>query len=351
MSRFRQQFIQSILTTMNSCHDDNWDFLRFGPAPAVRHVAGANSMDLDHATCCFEDVLDHAADYGWIYETLADDQSRDLLVKLLAYRVLGFAHVKLPLNTERFWQEYHSIDERFLRQEKMARSIFFDLNQYAFPFSGTELLLVVDPLTILMQIVGQYYFDRNGVQIGPSPGDVVIDGGGCWSEVALVFASSVGPTGKVYSFEFVPENLAIGRTNLEANPSVADRVEIVEKALYERSNLRLPFNPYGPGSRLIGGASDENAETVSIDDFVAARGLNHVDVIKLDIEGSEITALRGARATIARFKPKLAISVYHKPHDLFEIPRLIRGYEPGYEFYLDHYTIHLEETVLYGRVC
>ena len=69
----------------------------------------------------------------------------------------------------------------------------------------------------------------------------------------------------------------------------------------------------------------------------------------MDIEGSELAALQGAEQTLRQFKPNLAISIYHKFADFFEIPSYLHGLGLGYRFYLDHYTIHAEETVLYAR--
>jgi hypothetical protein len=90
------------------------------------------------------------------------------------------------------------------------------------------------------------------------------------------------------------------------------------------------------------------AQTTTIDDYVADGHVPKIDFIKMDIEGSEVNALRGAVKTIRRFRPKLAISVYHKIDDLITIPLLIKDIEPSYNLVLDHYTVHQEETVLYG---
>ncbi len=67
-------------------------------------------------------------------------------------------------------------------------------------------------------------------------------------------------------------------------------------------------------------------------------------------ECAEMDTLHGAQQSIERFKPKLAISLYHKPDDLFEIILYIKEKFPFYSCYVDHYTIHSEETVLYCKV-
>lgn len=58
----------------------------------------------------------------------------------------------------------------------------------------------------------------------------------------------------------------------------------------------------------------------------------------MDIEGSELKALEGAKNTIQRNNPKLAISIYHKYEDIIELPLKILELEPEYKFYLRHYS-------------
>lgn len=90
--------------------------------------------------------------------------------------------------------------------------------------------------------------------------------------------------------------------------------------------------------------------TVSID----ARKLDDVlqgkkvTFIKMDIEGAELAALRGAEKIIREQRPRLAICVYHKPEDIWEIPSLILSCNPDYRLYLRHYSITETETVLYA---
>jgi FkbM family methyltransferase len=69
--------------------------------------------------------------------------------------------------------------------------------------------------------------------------------------------------------------------------------------------------------------------------------------LKMDIEGSEIPALNGARQTIERYHPKLAISVYHNSDDLWRIPELVLSFREGYDLFLRHYTEGLTETVIF----
>lgn len=72
-----------------------------------------------------------------------------------------------------------------------------------------------------------------------------------------------------------------------------------------------------------------------------------IDFIKLDIEGDEIKALEGARNTIKNYHPILAICIYHKASDWYEVPNLILSIRNDYDIYLRHYMEGIYETVMY----
>ncbi len=74
----------------------------------------------------------------------------------------------------------------------------------------------------------------------------------------------------------------------------------------------------------------------------------NVTFIKLDVEGAEYEALKGAEKLIQNCRPTLAVSVYHKAQDIWELPELILSMAPEYTFYLRHYSLSSEETVLYA---
>lgn len=98
--------------------------------------------------------------------------------------------------------------------------------------------------------------------------------------------------------------------------------------------------------------ADENtklmARVVKLDD-----ALKDVDIsfVKMDIEGSEIQALEGAKENISNQTPKLAICVYHKTSDFWDIPLLIKKYNPKYTLRLrHHHFLNCWGIVLYAYV-
>ena len=74
---------------------------------------------------------------------------------------------------------------------------------------------------------------------------------------------------------------------------------------------------------------------------------DRISFIKMDIEGAESMAIDGARNTILRNHPRLAICVYHKDEDFWKIPEQIFSIRDDYNIYLRHYTEGVAETVMF----
>ena len=120
-------------------------------------------------------------------------------------------------------------------------------------------------------------------------------------------------------------------------------IEIIPKGLYNKETS-LNFLNKGPGSKVLLDGST-HIDVTSIDNVLNG---NAATFIKLDIEGCELEALKGAKNTIIKYHPKLAICVYHKPEDIFEIPKYILSLVPNYKLYIRHYSNVELETVLYA---
>ena len=142
----------------------------------------------------------------------------------------------------------------------------------------------------------QYEYQHRSPIIKAAEGDIVIDAGGCWGDTALYFANEVGRTGKVFTFEFIPDNLEIMERNLALNPDVRNRIEVVQMALWSESQQVLYCADKGAATRVSFERlqnADVPVPAVSIDDFVDRNRIERIDFIKMDIEGAELNALRG----------------------------------------------------------
>jgi FkbM family methyltransferase len=119
---------------------------------------------------------------------------------------------------------------------------------------------------------------------------------------------------------------------------------VIPYAAWDRKES-LHFHENGNGvSRIADDGVTVNAST--IDDEIPES--ERATFIKMDIEGAELKALRGAKRTISQNHPKLAISVYHKPQDIITLADEILKIDGSYKFYLRHYSLADGETVLYG---
>jgi FkbM family methyltransferase len=186
------------------------------------------------------------------------------------------------------------------------------------------------------------------VDVAVRPGDVVIDGGGCWAETSLHFAHLAGPEGRVETFEFDPSNLETLRRNLALNPELAERVHVHPHPLWHTAGERLTYASNGPGTRVGSDGAGPGVKTATIDALVASGVVERIDFVKLDIEGAELSALQGAADTLRRFRPRLAIAAYHKPDDLVVLPAFLEDLGVGYRVAIGHYTMAVEETILFA---
>jgi FkbM family methyltransferase len=184
--------------------------------------------------------------------------------------------------------------------------------------------------------------------VKPSLGDIVIDAGAYFGDTALWFSKYVGKNGKVFAFEPLEYNFKILKNNIIEN-SLNDVITPVKKGIGE-DEQRLNISGFGSGATTTSYESSkgEFVDITTIDKFVKANKIGRVDFIKMDIEGAELSALKGAQETLKKFKPKLAICVYHKGEDIIEIPEYLISIIPEYKLYIKHNSISFYDTVLYA---
>jgi FkbM family methyltransferase len=302
-------------------------------------------------------IMAMASDLERTADLLGDEASRRALLDVLKLRVLGPYHAPLRITPDRFRAMQSYVDHTMLREPatfEVEDPWFSPISRYEVPGpDGSAISLHAHSVDVVsVFLLDQYSYRGSGEQVVAGRGDVVIDAGGCWGDTALHLACLVGPAGRVYTFEFDPQNLEILRTNLALNPELAKRIEIVEKALWDRSGDRLDFALGGRTTSVVAPHRKPHlaAETITLDDFAAARGLERVDFVKMDIEGAEARALAGARSTLAKWAPKLALAAYHNNDDLVQLPRAIEAADRAYRYFVHTCSPLEEETVLFGRV-
>jgi FkbM family methyltransferase len=289
-----------------------------------------------------------------VYASLADEPSRDLFVRLLEWRILGPYRVGLPTSPDRYRRELERLHREHLLEaatHPVHDPFFPALDRYAFEAGGHRLTVETDETSMLDTFVlEQYAYRQRAVTVSAEPGDVVVDGGGGYGDTALYFSSLVAPDGEVVVVEMDPRNRRTIERNVQQNPEHASRVRVTSAALWGSSGESLQYVAGGKLSRLQPEPAGEGgaAETVTLDELVERLGLPQVDFVKLDVEGAELAALKGASGVLEQHRPKLAVALYHRPEDLIEIPRHIEELGLGYRLFLDHTSPGWEETVLFG---
>ncbi len=288
---------------------------------------------------------------GEFHSQLSDNESKQLLVKLIAYRLLGLTKVRLrsAVDTDSDRQFYENLESLVSVESPEYRSGSYVVKCYDLHGIGLNFNCYTTPFAINTEFRNLQYAS-NLVHV--RGGDWILDCGACWGDTSLWFADQIGSSGKVFSFEFIPSNLEIYHANLEMNPELSKCIELIQQPVGEFSGKVISCADNGAASTFkIDLEEDLNgpiieAETVSIDDWVENRNPEKVDFIKMDIEGAELDALYGAQETLKRFRPRLGIALYHHPEDIYQIPKFIKSLDLGYQFYLKHPTAAGFETVL-----
>lgn len=156
--------------------------------------------------------------------------------------------------------------------------------------------------------------------------DVMVDLGAYTGDSVLNYIHTYGSYKKIYAYEITEKTFEI----LERNTSEFFNIVLRRKGVGSKSGtMYMDGSKTGAGNRILE-KGDTEIEVVSLDDDID----EPIGVIKMDIEGAEQSAILGAREHIAKEKPRLLISAYHNPEDLFEIPIMIHSLREDYKFYL-----------------
>ena len=217
--RWLGELVLGMFQLMHTSEQDNFDADRF-------RGQAANAFFCDRHAAYFGFLLKNVEQFFHARQLLEDDSSRELYDQLILFRVMSHLHVRLPFNTP-----------ANRAQAATAQSLWVEDTEDVGPF-GTLAIFRVPGTTQDIRIKGwkenvmwtflyrQYFFERNGVQIKPAPGDHVIDAGGCFGDTAISFADTVGRARARLCIRPMPKHCAIMRQQLIMNPLLAPRISI-----------------------------------------------------------------------------------------------------------------------------
>ena len=169
----------------------------------------------------------------------------------------------------------------------------------------------------------------------PARGSVVIDAGVFDGGTSVVFAQSGYA---VYGFE-------IDSVSYERSLKVAEKNNFVVEHLGLGSYKHdMRCTPSGVGDNHLSDDGTEIVHVTTLDAYVREKNLPRVDFIKMDVEGAELDILKGAKTSIARYKPILALSAYHKLDDFWTLMNFVKSIRPDYEFAMRQSFDSVEDT-------
>lgn len=303
--------------------DDFYPHETFGGLPVLRRVEAPR------------DALVVSAVVGERPLTAISNLRRAGLVALDYFAFQKFSGIRLEPVTmlDEFFYSYSQEHDRYEKfYEKLddvkSKKTFDDLMS----FRLTSCISYMEGYQDLQ--AHQYFEDFLG--LGDS-GEIFVDCG-CFDGYTSEYFSRVCPDYKaIHVLEPISANMI----------RVRDRLSNLERVHYH------PFGASDHEAVLRFRASGSSSAQCSSGDLeVQVRRLDEIvpdgcSFLKMDIEGGELQAIKGAANMIQEFKPRLAIAAYHRPSDFLEISDHIMALNPGYRISLRHYTEGVTETVLF----
>jgi FkbM family methyltransferase len=302
----------------------------------------------------YDDVLLDSFGREFTRQSAADFAPEDILViRHLKARAIteklrqcGFGRAIIDL-THLVWRETSLLDTVLIR-DNLARieRVFERLDTQSAEIFLCLLLFRIkaDPDILKFSDYPQYL--HKNILSRLNEREIIIDGGAFTGDSAFLFLAATQGRVDIFGFEPDAANYDIMFRNI-LHHRVNDRIHALPYGLYD-SRTTLRFNSASQSSRIV-----ENGvhfiRTVDIDGFCQFFQVQPT-LIKLDVEGAELHALRGAGGTIRQNKPKLLISLYHRAEDLWEIPEFIISLRDDYIFHIGHHSSDLTiyETTLYA---
>lgn len=220
-----------------------------------------------------DQLKEHLDDFIWLYGELADYRSKKVLYGIL-----------------RYWMTFDFEYKRSIKEYNFADYWDFDL----------------------------FCCDEN---------EVVVDVGAFNGDSALSYIENFRKYKRIYCYEITPSSYE----EMEQRLSDFDNIILRNVGVGDKNGeMYIADSDLELSSNRISEADGKPVQIVRLDDDIQ----EPVTLIKMDIEGSELAALEGAKGHIQRDKPKLAICTYHNNHHIWEIPRWMKEVNPEYKLYM-----------------
>lgn len=195
------------------------------------------------------------------------------------------------------------------------------------------------------------YYPEGVITLGS--GEVFVDCGVFDGRSILDFIDHCKDYQHIYAFEPDPMQYELSKTFL--NSLKIERCELSNCGVYSEKGAIEFYSTFGGGSGIVKDQTTFSNKFTTEKIVINTETLDHLiygnvyrpTYIKMDIEGAELEALKGAKNILCRDLPKLAICVYHKPTDIWEIPCWVIENFPQYTLYLRQHELYTD-IVMYA---
>jgi len=243
----------------------------------------------------------------------------------------------------------------WLVEEKKRMINLEKINQFKELLSDIKSKEILDEIVMLRKTLdAKFYIEPSGIEYFPSDIPILndtkeinfVDCGAYTGDTIEELMKQTSNVNTTISFEPDNTNLLKLEKQLSTLKNQFPKTNFIvyPAGVYSKNDV-LRFSNNGiDSSASLDDSSSLEVSVVSLDTIILNSNPNF---IKMDIEGAEKEALLGAKQTIKKYKPNLAICLYHKPEDLWELPLLINQIEPSYDMYIRVHEDMCLSTVLY----
>lgn len=259
-----------------------------------------------------------------------DDRGFENFNYLSFYKYSDFDLVKPPFIVD-FEEDFKNNKEEYekvynLLSDKKSKEIFENLINFKISFD-------FDFMEGFINNHKEQYFDKE--LIPNIKNCVFLDGGSYIGDTLPQIIANFPDFKKIYCCEPNSLHMSIAKRDFGLNKKIEFiNCGLGKEKVVSKEEIKQQHH----------GEHDFQAQNIdTIDNLIKEK----IDFIKLDIEGAEQDALKGAKNTIKKHNPILAVCIYHKAQDWYKVPEIVLEIRDDYDIYLRHYMEGIYETVMY----
>lgn len=300
----------------------------------------------------FIKALIKGENFNIFYNMLSDNISRIIFKKAVIYRYMlsfypkafGANHFGIEISSS-YLKAFEIIKNsiNFILKYSVVNIYYWIFKRILFLIERFKYPLEIEVFTAFYIFGLKQYDIKNIFEVKNSA--IVFDIGAWKGDTAYFFSKKCSDNAKIYAFE--PDNYAYEILEKVKNKYKLNNV-ITKNILFSNTKKEIDF------VSMIKNIPTVKKNAITIDKFVEENNIEKIDYIKMDVEGEEKNILEGAIKTIKKFKPHLAIAIYHGGklfmEDFYDVPIFIKNIiNEDYEYYIRTFTPWCGETILFCK--